>query len=56
MEIDVDVLLFDERKFGLHGVTVAEVQEVYELSPRFYANLPGRRASHAMLGPTFAVV
>lgn len=56
MEIDVDALLFDdenERKFGQHGVSVAEVQEVYELSPRFYANLPGRRASHAMLGPTY---
>lgn len=56
MEIDVDGLLFDDengRKFGVHGITAADVQEAYDLAPRFYENLPGRRASHVMLGPTF---
>jgi hypothetical protein len=56
VDIDVSGLLFDdenERKLLAHGITVVEVQEVYDLAPRFYTNLPGRRASHAMLGPTF---
>ena len=56
MDIEVDGLVFDdenETKFAKHSVTVAEVQEVYDLAPRFYENLPGRRASHAMLGPSY---
>ncbi len=57
MEIDVADLLFDdenEAKFAAHGISVVEVLEVYENRPRFYVNRPDRRASHVMLGPTFA--
>lgn len=57
MDIDVDGLLFDdenEAKFAAHGVTVADVQEVFDFFPRFYTNLGGRRAPYVMLGPTYA--
>ena len=53
--IDVDVLLFDdenEAKFERNGVTVFEVQDVYDRYPRFFPNRPGRRATYVMLGPT----
>lgn len=54
--IDVDALVFDdenEAKFAAHGLTVEDVQQVLDNRPRYYRNLPGRRASHVMLGPTF---
>ncbi|MGD0018196.1 MAG: hypothetical protein ABSD62_02995 [Candidatus Limnocylindrales bacterium] len=54
--IDADELLFDdenERKFRLHGISVAEVADVHDNEPRFYINREPRRATHVMLGPTF---
>lgn len=53
--IDVRGLYFDdenETKFGLHGVTVDEVQQVFDKWPRYYVNRPDRRATHVMVGPT----
>jgi hypothetical protein len=47
--IDVDDLVFDdenEAKFASHGLTIEQVQQVFD-------NRSGRRASHVMLGPTF---
>ncbi|CAN5482378.1 hypothetical protein BH20CHL6_BH20CHL6_03950 [soil metagenome] len=54
--IDVDDLVFDdenEAKFASHGLTIEQVQQVFDYRPRFYENRSGRRASHVMLGPTF---
>lgn len=53
--IDVGGLYFDdenEAKFRLHGVSVDEVQQVFEKWPRFYLNRLERRATHVMIGPT----
>jgi uncharacterized DUF497 family protein len=53
--LDVRLLLFDdenEAKLEAHGVTVSDVQEVFDKWPRFYRNRPDRRASHVMVGPT----
>ncbi len=54
--IDVEDLVFDdenEAKFASHGLTIEQVQQVFDNRPRFYENRPDRRASHVMLGPTF---
>ncbi len=54
--IDVEDLVFDdeyEAKFASHGLTIEQVQQVFDNRPRFYENRPHRRASHVMLGPTF---
>jgi uncharacterized DUF497 family protein len=53
--IDVSGLVFDdenEAKFARHGVTIDDVQQVFDKWPRFYRNRPDRRASHVMVGPT----
>jgi hypothetical protein len=55
--IDVDGLVFDdvnEAKFAVHGVSVVEVQEVFEGTPEYFENLIGRRAPYVMLGTTRA--
>jgi hypothetical protein len=55
MPLDVADLAFDddnEAEFTAHRVTVAEVLQVLDGSPRFYRNASGRRASHVMVGPT----
>ena len=57
MAIDVADLLFDdanEAKFAAHGITVADVMEVFDNRPKFYENRSDRRASHVMLGPTWS--
>lgn len=54
--IDVDGLLFDdenEAKFASHGVSIDEVQDVFDGKPRYYRNRRARRAPFVMLGPTF---
>jgi hypothetical protein len=53
--IDVSGLVFDdenEMKFGRHGLTSDDVQQVFDKWPRYYRNRPDRRASHVMVGPT----
>ena len=35
-----------------HIVSFSEIREVFDGAPRFFANLPGRRAPLVMVGPT----
>jgi hypothetical protein len=55
MSLDVLDLYFDEeneRKLAAHGVTIAEVIQVWTDRPRYFKNRGNRRATHAMMGET----
>jgi hypothetical protein len=34
-----------------HGVTAREIEEVRNVAPKFYRNLPDRGGTHVMIGP-----
>ena len=53
-DIEVLELDFDEDNIphlAGHAVTVADVFAVLDNAPRYFRNLPGRGASHVMIGP-----
>jgi hypothetical protein len=53
--IAVEGLYFDEEsemKLLSHRLTIDDVQQVFDGAPQYYANQPGRRATHVMVGET----
>ena len=53
VEIEVDAFDYDDQNeahLAEHGVTPDEIDSVLYNKPRFFANLPGRSATHVMIG------
>jgi hypothetical protein len=52
-QIEVEAFEWDDNEEHLarHGLTLEVVEQVRDNAPRFFANLPGRTASHVMIGP-----
>jgi hypothetical protein len=46
----------NEEHFGRHRIRRSDVMSVLHGVPRFFVNLPSRRGTHVMLGPTAAGV
>lgn len=55
-ELDLDdaleIHLLERGISGKHIVSFAEIMEVFEGSPEYFENSPGRRAPAVMVGPT----